>query len=86
MVGLWRWEMISNASRLSRSDRAIHAILITRQARVAARFEGTPPADPQGAPRLGEHNRQILAELGYSEDEIDDLRDAGAIGREAYSE
>ena len=57
-----------------------------RQARVAARFEGTPPADPQGAPRLGEHNRQILAELGYSEDEIDDLRDAGAIGREAYSE
>ena len=57
-----------------------------RQARVAARFDGTPPADPQGAPRLGEHNRQILAELGYSEDEIDDLRDAGAIGREAYSE
>ena len=57
-----------------------------RQARVAARFEGTPPADPQGAPRLGGHNRQILAELGYSEDEIDDLRDAGAIGREAYSE
>ena len=57
-----------------------------RQARVAARFEGTPPADPQGAPRLGEHNRQILAELGYSEDEINDLRDAGAIGREAYSE
>ena len=57
-----------------------------RQARVAARFEGTPPADPQGAPRLGEHNRQILAELGYSEDEFDGLRDAGAIGREAYSE
>ena len=57
-----------------------------RQARGAARFEGTPPADPPGAPRLGEHNRQILAELGYSEDEIDDLRDAGAIGREAYSE
>ena len=58
-----------------------------RQARVAARFEGTPPVqEPQGAPRLGEHNRQILAELGYSKNEIEALRDAGAIGQEDYPE
>ncbi len=33
-----------------------------------------------GAPALGEHNREILGELlGYSEADIQDLRDAGAI-------
>ena len=55
-----------------------------RQTRTAARFEGTPPGPPQGAPRLGEHNTQILMELGLSEDEIIELSECGAIGNETY--
>ena len=55
-----------------------------RQTRTAARFEGTPPGPPQGAPRLGEHNTQILMELGLSEDEITELSECGAIGDETY--
>ena len=53
-----------------------------RQTRTPARFEGTPPAPPSGAPRLGEHNAEILAELGYSESEVAHLRESGALGRE----
>jgi crotonobetainyl-CoA:carnitine CoA-transferase CaiB-like acyl-CoA transferase len=55
-----------------------------RQTRTAARFEGTPPGPPQGAPRLGEHNTQILMELGLSKDEIIELSESGAIGDETY--
>ena len=57
-----------------------------RQTRTAARFEGTPQELPQGAPRLGEHNTQILMQLGLSEDEIIELRECGAIGSETYPE
>jgi crotonobetainyl-CoA:carnitine CoA-transferase CaiB-like acyl-CoA transferase len=48
---------------------------------------GTPikmsatPLDPtQRAPMLGEHTDQVLLSAGYSEDEIEQLRYAGAIG------
>ena len=57
-----------------------------RQTRTAARFEGTPPDIRRGAPRLGEHNLEILAELGYSMDEIDALRNDNAIGEERYTD
>ena len=55
-----------------------------RQTRTAARFEGTPPGPPQGAPRLGEHNTEILMDLGLSEEEIIELSKCGAIGDETY--
>ena len=41
-----------------------------RQARPAARFEGTPTSIRQGAPLLGEHTYDLLGEVGYSEQEI----------------
>jgi crotonobetainyl-CoA:carnitine CoA-transferase CaiB-like acyl-CoA transferase len=56
-----------------------------RQTRTPARFEGTPTEIQRGAPRLGEHNREILTELGFDETEIDALRANGAIGNEDYS-
>jgi crotonobetainyl-CoA:carnitine CoA-transferase CaiB-like acyl-CoA transferase len=41
-----------------------------RQARPAARFSGTPATIRHAGPALGEHTETILAELGYSADQI----------------
>lgn len=41
-----------------------------RQARPAARFSGTPLEHRRGGPALGEHTAEILAEIGYSADDI----------------
>jgi crotonobetainyl-CoA:carnitine CoA-transferase CaiB-like acyl-CoA transferase len=49
-----------------------------RQTRAAARFSATPTALRFGAPRLGEHNAEILGELGFSRQDIDALRARGA--------
>ena len=53
-----------------------------RQARAAARFEGTPVGPPRGAPLLGEHTVEVLAELGYSREEIEVLAGSAAVGAE----
>ena len=57
-----------------------------RQTRTAARFEGTPPEAPRGAPLLGEHNSQILSQLGYDQSTIDALIEEGIVGSERYEE
>jgi crotonobetainyl-CoA:carnitine CoA-transferase CaiB-like acyl-CoA transferase len=39
----------------------------------------TPPAIRRSAPRLGEHTREVLAEAGYSADQIEGMHEAGAV-------
>ena len=51
-----------------------------RQARPAARFEGTPTSIRQGAPLLGEHTYDLLAEVGYSDQDIDAMVKAQILG------
>ena len=51
-----------------------------QQARPPARFSESPAAIRRLPPRLGEHTREILAEVGYSDADIDALVGAKAIG------
>ena len=51
-----------------------------RQPRPAARFEGTPTNTEQVAAALGEHGEEILAEAGYSEEEISQFKNGGVLG------
>ena len=50
-----------------------------RQARPAAQFSQTPSAIAGPAPKLGEHSGAILRGLGYNEEQIQALFDAGVI-------
>ena len=50
-----------------------------RQMRNAARFEGTPADINRPAPALGEHSAEILAEAGYTAEEIAALKADGII-------
>jgi len=50
-----------------------------RQARPAATFSATPVERLRGAPALGEHNAEVLAEAGFDADEIERLAAAGVL-------
>jgi crotonobetainyl-CoA:carnitine CoA-transferase CaiB-like acyl-CoA transferase len=43
------------------------------------KFSNTPGAVLRGAPILGEHTREILAEIGFSAEEIDQLKSEGVV-------
>ncbi|MDA0769895.1 MAG: CoA transferase [Chloroflexi bacterium] len=45
----------------------------------AVRFSDTAPLEGRRTPLLGEHNREALAGVGYSDQEIDALYDAGVL-------
>jgi crotonobetainyl-CoA:carnitine CoA-transferase CaiB-like acyl-CoA transferase len=51
-----------------------HSTLPFRSTRQPERIHVRP------APLLGQHNREVLSELGLSDQEIDDLEAAGVIG------
>jgi crotonobetainyl-CoA:carnitine CoA-transferase CaiB-like acyl-CoA transferase len=57
-----------------------------RQARPAERMDGTPSEISRPAPMLGQHTREVLAELGLSEAEVEELRSVGAIGTAGANE
>jgi len=50
-----------------------------RQARPAATFSRTPVDRFAGAPALGQHNREVLAEAGFDEAEIERLEGDGVL-------
>jgi crotonobetainyl-CoA:carnitine CoA-transferase CaiB-like acyl-CoA transferase len=52
-----------------------------RQTRTAARF-ASPTVIRHGAPRLGQHSAEVLAEIGLSADDIALLRRQGVVGEE----
>ena len=54
-----------------------------QQARPPARFSESPAAIRRMPPRLGEHTREVLTEVGYSEADIEALLGAKAIGESA---
>ena len=47
---------------------------------IAVKLSETPGSIRRSAPTLGQHTDEILGEFGYSEAEIGQLRDSGALG------
>ena len=50
-----------------------------QQTGIPVKFSETPGAIKQHPPLLGEHNQEILLELGYSEEQVASLAETGAI-------
>ena len=51
-----------------------------RQPRPSAQFHRTPSSLRRASPDLGEHTEEVLTELGYSDAQIDALRQEGILG------
>ncbi len=53
---------------------------VVRQPKPAARFSATPAEPKYAAAHRGQHNEETLLGLGYSSEEINQLKETGAIG------
>ncbi len=53
---------------------------VVRQPKPAARFSATPAEPKYAAAHRGQHNEETLLGLGYSNEEIKQLKEAGTIG------
>ena len=42
-------------------------------------FSDTPATVRRGPPAAGSHTREVLAEIGYGDEEVDALLEAGAV-------
>jgi crotonobetainyl-CoA:carnitine CoA-transferase CaiB-like acyl-CoA transferase len=51
-----------------------------RQARPPARFSASPASIRRLPPRLGQHTREVLREVGYADGEIEKLVEEKAVG------
>ena len=59
---------------------ATHPVASTyKQVRPGARLTATPAAVRRPAPLPGEHNREVLSELGYTDTEVDDMLARGVL-------
>jgi crotonobetainyl-CoA:carnitine CoA-transferase CaiB-like acyl-CoA transferase len=50
-----------------------------KQTGIPIKFSETPGGLDQPPPLLGEHNHQILTELGYSDADVDQMASSGVI-------
>ncbi|NGO54684.1 CaiB/BaiF CoA transferase family protein [Allomesorhizobium camelthorni] len=78
------------APLLSMPEAAVHPHMVARdvyrtvdgvlQATAAPRFSSTPSPELTSVPALGAHTTNILSDLGYNEDRIENLRRSGVLG------
>ena len=64
-------------------EELVHPVFgAARHSTMAARFSGGPDRILSGpAPLLGEHNHEVLAEIGFTGQDIAELEAEGVLGR-----
>ena len=75
VAGLLRHPQLAARDRWTKVDSPVGPV---RQTRPVVEFRDDPPR-LDAVPALGEHNAAILAELGYSRDDVERLRADGSL-------
>ncbi|MBT8340447.1 MAG: CoA transferase, partial [Desulfatitalea sp.] len=80
---VWRLEEVVNDPQLQHRNMFMHIKSADREYTVVGnpiKMSATPCEDVRlPPPRLGEHNEEILSELGYSDREIGEMKTAGIV-------